>query len=144
MGSRDAMTTGLELLTVEEMGRADRLTAEWGTPGIELMENAGLAIAEAILARWPIRPVLVLCGPGNNGGDATVAGRHVRDAGLDVTEVRPLDGDALPRLDARTLVVDGLFGVGLSRAIEGDAAAANRSRATRRSRPSAGPGRSSR
>ncbi len=133
------MTTGLELLTVAEMGRADRLTAEWGTPGIELMENAGLAVAEAILARWPIRPVLVLCGPGNNGGDGFVAARRLAERGWPVRLAllgrrESLSGDAaiaaarwagpveplsaeLP--DEKPLVVDALFGAGLTRPVEG-------------------------
>lgn len=89
------MTTGLELLTVAEMGRADRLTAEWGTPGIELMENAGLAVAEAILARWPIRPVLVLCGPGNNGGDGFVVARHLRNGGVPIDLALAIPPDKL-------------------------------------------------
>jgi len=133
------MTTGLELLTVEEMGRADRLTAEWGTPGIELMENAGLAIAEAILARWPVRPVLVLCGPGNNGGDGFVAARRLAERGWPVRVALlgrrdSLSGDAAiaaSRWDwpvepltaelpgEKPLVVDALFGAGLTRPVEG-------------------------
>src|SRR3974390_1099659 len=59
-----------ELLTPAEMGEADRMTIAAGAPGIELMEAAGLAVADetAGLARSGGR-IVVLCGPGNNGGD---------------------------------------------------------------------------
>lgn len=114
--------------TADEASAMDRwLVDDRGFTIDELMATAGRRVAATALAlcrQHGLERVVLLVGPGNNGGDASVAGRHVRDAGLDVTEVRPLDGEALPQLDARTLVVDGLFGVGLSRPIEGDAAAA--------------------
>ena len=60
----------LELLTAEEMGRADRLTIEGGTPGAVLMETAGRGIADEVSARFPdVETVAVLCGPGNNVGE---------------------------------------------------------------------------
>ena len=139
-----------DILSVAQMGRADALTIEAGTPGIDLMLAAGRAVAEAIRARWAPREVLVLCGPGNNGGDGFVIAHELAQAGWSVTVAgdAPTDGwrgDAgqarelwqagcaqrdgastlLTLADARptagTLVVDALFGAGLNRPLEGDA-----------------------
>jgi NAD(P)H-hydrate epimerase len=130
----------LELLTAEEMGRADRLAIEGGVPGATLMENAGRAVAEEVARRFPdAETVAVLCGPGNNGGDGFVAARHLAERGYKVR--LGLDGDAarLPEdaalmakrfagkseplgpdlLSAADVVVDALFGAGLARPIEG-------------------------
>ncbi|MFB9173242.1 NAD(P)H-hydrate dehydratase [Roseibium salinum] len=137
------------LLTPEEMGRADRLTVERGVPGIDLMERAGQAVARAAERMVSgIRPILVLCGPGNNGGDGFVAARYLAAAGhsVDVRLIRPaehLKGDALeafghmelpyaaalegdgvasdltPALERAELVIDALFGAGLDRPLSG-------------------------
>ncbi len=69
------------LLDVRQMGKADRLTVVAETPSIAFMEIAGKAVASEIGRRWPARPVVVLCGPGNNGGDGFVAARHLAHAG---------------------------------------------------------------
>lgn len=132
-----------ELLTPSEMGQADRLAVEHGVASLTLMETAGRAVADA--ARRLVPPgsrVAVLCGPGNNGGDAFVAARLLKRASYDVRlfllgekaalkgdaaemarrfdgPVRPLDPD---KLESLHLVIDGLFGAGLSRPIEGAAA----------------------
>ena len=53
------------------------LTVAAGTPAIDMMEHAGGAVAREIGRRWKVRPVIVLCGPGNNGGDGFVAARHL-------------------------------------------------------------------
>lgn len=127
------------LLSPTEMGEADRLTIAGGTAGITLMENAGRAVADAVARRWPSRPVLVLCGPGNNGGDGFVAARILAERGWPVRlallgERGALKGDAAIAAagwtgpveplgpaslgDAR-LVIDALFGAGLARPLEG-------------------------
>src|SRR3954466_6288342 len=132
------------LLSPTEMGEADRLTIAAGTPGIELMENAGRAVADAVSRRWPKRPIAALCGPGNNGGDGFVTARILAERGWPVRlgllgAREALKGDAAlaaagwrgpieplseTALDGAGLVVDAIFGAGLSRSIEGAAAEA--------------------
>jgi len=134
---------GLALLTAAEMAEADRRTIAAGTPGIVLMERAGAAVARAITARWSPRPVAVLCGPGNNGGDGYVIARLLAGQGWPVrlaslVAAKALRGDAAEAaaqwqgkvlaptpavLDGAGLIVDALFGAGLNRAPEGKAAA---------------------
>ena len=131
------------LLSVEEMARADAAAIAGGVPGLDLMENAGTAIADEIRRRWQPRPVVVLCGPGNNGGDGFVAARLLAAAGWPVTVALlgsrdALKGDAAANagrwtgeaapvdravLDGCGLVVDALFGAGLARPLEGAARA---------------------
>ena len=136
----DAREPPIELLTTAEMGRADRMAAEAGTPSFALMEMAGSAVARELLARYDgARRVAVLCGPGNNGGDGFVAARRLRDAGLDVCAWLlgardALKGDAalaaaawqgpvapLSAFDCEgaDVIVDALFGAGLTRPLEG-------------------------
>jgi len=102
------------------------------------MERAGVAVAREAAARWPGRGMLVLCGPGNNGGDGFVAARRLQEAGLKVRlallgnqlalkgdaglaaadwlgPVLPLSADLLNE----DLIIDALFGAGLDRPLDG-------------------------
>jgi len=75
----------IELLTTAEMAEADRRTIAGGVAGIELMENAGRSIADAVTARHPPGlGVAVVAGPGNNGGDGFVAARFLAERGYRV------------------------------------------------------------
>ncbi len=133
----------IEVLTPDEMGKADALTIEEGTPGLTLMEAAGLAVAEAVHDLLPLGGrVLVMTGPGNNGGDGFVAARLLAEAGYEVTAgllaARDrLKGDAAFAAAAWTgpskglsaalvsdadIIVDALFGAGLDRPVTGVAA----------------------
>jgi hydroxyethylthiazole kinase-like uncharacterized protein yjeF len=128
-----------EILTTAEMGEADAFAVAQGVPSLVLMENAGRAVAETIAARFKPCPVTVLCGPGNNGGDGFVVARLLDEYGFTVRVAEGSDpkGDAAAMsekwkgarvalapeaLDGARLVVDGLFGAGLSRPLEGAAA----------------------
>lgn len=133
----------IELLTPDEMGRADAAAIAAGTPGIELMEQAGRAVAAAVLSNYPeAQAICVLAGPGNNGGDGFVAARHLKDHGKTVTvlflgEADKLRGDAAiaadrwdglttpadpGRISGHDAIIDALFGAGLAREITGQAA----------------------
>lgn len=134
--------TGNELLTVEEMGRADQAAIDIGIPGLSLMERAGRAVAEAAARIARRAPILALCGPGNNGGDGYVAARYLRNRGHNVRlaalgDPSKLSGDAATNykrwqgetetlsinlLSEDIVVIDALFGAGLVRPIEGVAA----------------------
>src|SRR4051794_25680828 len=89
----------IELLTPDEMAACDRLTIAGGVAGIALMEKAGRAVADAV-ARHPLGTrVLVVAGPGNNGGDGFLAARVLAERGYQVRmmllgEASTLRGDA--------------------------------------------------
>ncbi|HLZ98673.1 MAG TPA: NAD(P)H-hydrate dehydratase [Steroidobacteraceae bacterium] len=126
------------LLRVAQMTEADRLTIAEGTAGAVLMQNAGEAVAEEIMRRWSLRRVLVLCGPGNNGGDGFVVARALAAANWPVRIALlghrdRLSGDAKSHAARWTgpvevlapsvigdaeLVVDAVFGSGLSRPLQ--------------------------
>ena len=131
-----------ELLTPAEMSEADRLTIAGGVAGIALMERAGAAVADEAV-RWARSAgrVVVLCGPGGNGGDGFVAARLLAARGHRVSvgllgERAALRGDAglaakrydgiaasaeALDLSGADLVVDALFGAGLARDLDGAA-----------------------
>src|ERR1700685_2222314 len=134
----------IELLSTAEMAQADRLTIAGGVAGLTLMERAGAAVADAVAGRHPVRwRVVVLAGPGNNGGDGFVAARLLAQRGFNVDlmlagEVARLKGDAAaaaakwkgpvapPQPDGfanARVIVDALFGAGLDLNAEGHARA---------------------
>lgn len=143
----------MELLTAERMGAIERAAMEAGTvAGLELMERAGRAVAEAALAALPELAragdrAAVLCGPGNNGGDGYVVARLLAARAWTVSvfalgdpsklppdaaenarrwrETGPIGAleDAADAMRGADMVVDALFGAGLTRALEGVPAA---------------------
>jgi ADP-dependent NAD(P)H-hydrate dehydratase / NAD(P)H-hydrate epimerase len=136
------------VLTTAAMREAEAACAVQGTSLSELMESAGAAVADTAWRMAAGAPILILCGPGNNGGDGYVAARLLAMRGAPVRvaalaepatklakaaralwegPVEPLNG----RTPAAPLVVDALFGVGLSRPIADDLAAILRSFADR-------------
>lgn len=136
------MDNDCALLTVGQMGEVDRLAIAAGITSLQLMENAGAAVAQQVMAHWTKRPITVLCGPGNNGGDGFVAARHLVEAGWSVRlallgELAQLKGEARVNadrwsgtvepltpavIDDAELIIDALFGAGLDRPLAGGAA----------------------
>lgn len=133
----------LDVLKTADCGACDRYAAAHGVPGTELMDAAGRAVAQAVRARWAPRKTLILCGPGNNGGDGFVCGHYLRQAGWpvriallgDPAQLRGDAADAFAHWDGPVealtpespgdagLIVDALFGAGLTRPLDGVAAA---------------------
>jgi hydroxyethylthiazole kinase-like uncharacterized protein yjeF len=129
--------TGRPILTAEAMRAAERAAIDRGTSVETLMERAGAALAEAAYRFAGPMPVLILCGPGNNGGDGYVAARHLAARGVAVRvaalsspnsdaakwarsqwegQVETLSAEA----DPAQLVIDALFGTGLKRGLKAD------------------------
>ncbi|MGY4504607.1 hydroxyethylthiazole kinase-like uncharacterized protein yjeF [Bradyrhizobium sp. GM24.11] len=133
----------MEVLTTAEMQRADQLSITGGTPGFKLMLSAGQAVAEAANALVEEGAILIVAGPGNNGGDGFVAAAELAAQGREVSiilmcERDQLQGDAAsaargwkqpvlpfnPQAIGRpALIIDALFGAGLSRPVDGEARA---------------------
>ena len=131
-----------EVISVSQMYKADAAAVAAGVPGVTLMQNAGQAIFDALVVRWDPQPVLVLCGPGNNGGDGFVVAQLLNDAGWPVElallgDIARLTGDAAHHaklwqgatqafdsaaVEGKGLIIDAMFGAGLSRALDGRAA----------------------
>ena len=142
----------MKLFTVSQMVAAEKTADSQGNSYVQMMESAGRGLAEAIMARWPVAnaSVLVLVGPGNNGGDGLVAGRYLAEAGADVAFYlfKPRDPakdenyakiqqmglftvDASfdqrfrvlrTRLRLTDILIDALLGTGVTRPITGDLA----------------------
>ncbi len=137
-GSSQSLATPTELLTPEEMGRADAASPRFGVPGPVLMEHAGRAVARAVQRRFRACRTLVLCGPGNNGGDGYVAARLLAQCGWPVAVAAlapprsgsdaagaairwrgPLIGFSPLEAARADLVIDAVFGAGLARDVDG-------------------------
>jgi hydroxyethylthiazole kinase-like uncharacterized protein yjeF len=128
------MNAAFPILTAAEMRAAEQRTIDAGTSVDTLMERAGAAIAEAVWRIAGASEVLVLCGPGNNGGDGYVAARLLRDRGMTVrlaasaaaraeaaarAASRWTDSvETLPEAKRAPVIVDALFGTGLTRPLE--------------------------
>jgi len=130
------------ILTCDQVRAAEQRAVEAGISLWALMQKAGQACADVLHAEFPVGRVVVLAGPGNNGGDAFVAAQRLRDLGRNVWlfELAPLaerteegqnalaalTGPRQPledmRLQPGDIVLDGLFGAGLSRPLAGEAA----------------------
>jgi len=131
------------ILTPAEMQAAEAEAVAAGTPSYTLMERAGAGVAEAVQRHAPDGPVQVLCGPGGNGGDGFVAARCLAEAGRTVSlyllgPCASLSGDTARAAEAWSgpvhpledalaapapVIVDALFGGGLSRPLDGTPAA---------------------
>jgi hydroxyethylthiazole kinase-like uncharacterized protein yjeF len=140
-----SLVATIEVLTTAEMAEADRLAVAGGVPGIQLMENAGRAVADVVARRSErsAPAVCVVAGPGNNGGDGFICARILAERGYSVrllllTDRDRLKGDAATAagrwrgpIEAATpealagaeFIVDALFGAGLDRPVEGMARA---------------------
>lgn len=136
------------VLSSQQMRTAEQFAVQAGTPLIVLMERAGLAVAEQVMARYEKCPTVILCGPGNNGGDGFVAARHLAAKGWPVRillfgKLEELTPEAkvaasrwrgavitasIPVVESAVqkgaqLIIDALYGIGLRRPIVGEAAA---------------------
>jgi ADP-dependent NAD(P)H-hydrate dehydratase / NAD(P)H-hydrate epimerase len=124
------------ILTAAQMRAAEEVVIAAGTSVTALMECAGAALAEAIWRYGGEQPTLILCGPGNNGGDGYVAARLLAERGLDVRVAALREPKAPAAVAARKgwtgpieslaeaasapVLVDALFGTGLARPLEAE------------------------
>ena len=142
-----------KIFTVAEMVAAEKASDAAGNSYDQMMETAGRSVAEAIIQRYPVegKNILVLVGPGNNGGDGLVAGRYLAQAGADVAfylyksrdpqhdhnfaQIQQMDLFVIQaefdqryrvlrtRLNITDLIIDSLLGTGVTRPIGGQLAA---------------------
>lgn len=139
----------VEILTSAQMRATEHAAIDSGAvTGLELMECAGRKVVDAVLHHWGIHQespcsALILCGPGNNGGDGFVVARVLADLGWQVTvclygnpdtlppdarcnydrwarsnAVHPLTHKIFDALAADTFIIDALFGTGLTRPLD--------------------------
>ena len=139
-----------EVLTAAQMRAIEQAAIESGAvTGLELMERAGRGVIEAMFEEWPDlarapHKAVVLCGPGNNGGDGFVVARLLKEWGwevevflhgnpvrlppdakvnyerwLELGRVEDLASSAAGHIGQTDLFVDAVFGTGLARPIEG-------------------------
>jgi hydroxyethylthiazole kinase-like uncharacterized protein yjeF len=133
------LSTPRPILTPAELDLADQSAVQSGTSLVQLMERAGQAVADSIRSAFSPRPVVIWCGPGNNGGDGYVVARLLKRRGWSVRvealepprsaaakeAARRWRGETAPistQLNGQTLYVDALFGSGLARSLSGPAA----------------------
>ena len=127
------------ILSSQQMKEAEKAAAKGKTQSFTLMQRAGKAVADEIGARYEKQDILVLCGPGNNGGDGFIAAAALKKKNWPVTiacavDIHDLQGDAsraaegwngeiIPfdelELPESGLIVDAVFGTGLSRDVDG-------------------------
>lgn len=131
------MTAGRPILAAERMRAAEQAAIDGGTSVEQLMERAGAGLAEAVYSFAGPLSALILCGPGNNGGDGYVAARRLAERGVQVRvaaltepksdaakwarsqwsgEVEPLSSETR----GGPLIIDALFGTGLTRGLDDD------------------------
>lgn len=122
------------ILTAADMREAEALAIASGTAETALMERAGKALAEAVRLYIGARPTLVVCGPGNNGGDGYVAARYLQEAGYSIRVAALAEPSQKAAIGAREgwngpveafdgsepapIIIDCLFGTGLSRGLD--------------------------
>lgn len=140
---RHPMLHAAALLDSEQSRSADRAALDQGRSGEELMENAGRAVADLICEIYKPVPVIVVSGTGNNGGDGFIVARLLKDRGWDITlsvlgDKNQVQGDAVVALQkwekahrhatlfdksqlvGQGLIVDAIYGTGLSRKLDGN------------------------
>jgi ADP-dependent NAD(P)H-hydrate dehydratase / NAD(P)H-hydrate epimerase len=136
--SKDPQKDPYALLAVAQTAEADRLAEAAGRSVFDLMEGAGRAVAGEIARRFTPRPIVVLCGPGNNGGDGYVAALALSQSGWPVKlaslasrdDLRgaalahakrwpgPVEPFSPAAIEGASLVVDAIFGSGLNRPLD--------------------------